>query len=377
MNKKIAFVVPFIAPYRVTFFEKLFNDSHNDWCLLHGHKKEEDGRPQYNKSLSFKNISFKFSFNKIGPYELYYNKGLSRKIKDYNPDIIIMSGNPGVISNIILLIKSKIKNKKIILWVCSWERGNIHGFYKKFKSKITRYYYSQADAYIAYGTHAKRFLIDFGIPEIKIKIAYNGIETDHMSKNEMEILREATLIRSKHTIKNDIVFIYVGGLIEAKKVIQLIDHFNILNKKHLNIKLWIIGDGPLKNKVQLKLEEFANNNIKYFGRIIDGVDSFFAAADCFVLPGAGGLALNQAMYWRKPCICSVADGTEEDLVFEGKTGFYFERNNWNDLQLAMNRFINTPQVKKVEMGNYCHDLIENQSNVNSMVEIFKETVFNV
>jgi glycosyltransferase involved in cell wall biosynthesis len=377
MKKRIAFIVPMLAPYRVTFYEKLFNNSDNEWWLFHGTKKEEDGRPQYNQTVSFKNISFNFGFFKIGPFELYYHSGLNKKVKSFNPEIIIIYGNPGVISNILLMKWAKKQKIKVILWVCSWDSGTLQGVSKRFKRIVSQFYYFKADAFITYGTHAKTFLINLGIQAEKIRIAFNGIETDNILINKNKILNEAKSIRLKYAKSDDLIFIYVGGLIVSKKILELIDQFNFLNRRYSNIKLWIIGDGTLRNIVQLKLEKLANENIKYFGRIINDVDNYFAASDCLVLPGAGGLALNQAMFWMKPCICSIADGTEEDLVFDGDTGFYFERNNWIDLQNTMERFIKTPEVKRREMGEKGHDLIINQSNVNNMVEIFKEAVKNV
>lgn len=377
MKKRIAFIVPMLAPYRVTFYEKLFNDPDHEWCLFHGTKNEEDGRPHYNQTVSFKNISFSFSFFKIGQFELYYHKELNRKVKSFKPEIIIIYGNPGVISNILLLKWAKKQKVKVILWVCSWDSGALQGLSKRFKRIVSQYYYSKADAFITYGTHAKTFLINLGIQEEKIRIAFNGIETDNMLLNKNIILKEAEKIRSKYAQFDDTIFIYVGGLIEPKKILQLIDQFNFLNRKYLNIKLWIIGDGTLKKTVQSKIDELANDNIIYFGRIIDDVDVYFAASDCLVLPGAGGLALNQAMFWMKPCICSIADGTEEDLIFDSITGFYFKKGDWDDLYDAMTRFINTPEIARMEMGKKAHNLVINQSNVNMMVKNFKETVSNV
>jgi|ERR1035437_669067 glycosyltransferase involved in cell wall biosynthesis len=376
MEKRVALIVPMLAPYRVTFYEKLFKDPDKEFCLFHGTKNQEDGRPQYTQNVFFKNMQYNFRSFTIGPFELYYHSSLNKKVKKFNPEIIVMYGNPGVISNILLMKWAKRRKIKVILWVCSWDSGNIHGFYKKFKTVISQYYFSQADSFIAYGTNAKRFLTNFGIGEEKIHIAFNGIETDSMLNNQLKIMNEAKTVRLKYAKSNDLVFTYVGGLIEPKKILQLIDQFNIINQKYLNTKLWIIGDGTLRNIVQLKLEKLRNENIKYFGRIIDDVDIYFVASDCLVLPGAGGLALNQAMFWMKPCICSVADGTEEDLIFEGITGFYFKRNNWIDLQDAMERFIKTTAIKRREMGEKGHDLIINQSNVNYMVEIFKKAVNN-
>ena len=40
----------------------------------------------------------------------------------------------------------------------------------------------------------------------------------------------------------------------------------------------------------------------------------FAGADLFVLPGTGGLAVQEAMSYALPVIVAKGDGTQEDLV---------------------------------------------------------------
>ena len=107
-------------------------------------------------------------------------------------------------------------------------------------------------------------------------------------------------------------------------------------------------------------------------RIIGGVDKYFAAADYFVLPGAGGLAINQAMFWEIPCIVSIADGTEEDLVYHNKTGFRFKFDSKDSLVSAMNKALGLSNSKRIAMGREAKRIVVERSNVNMMVETFYE-----
>jgi glycosyltransferase involved in cell wall biosynthesis len=125
------------------------------------------------------------------------------------------------------------------------------------------------------------------------------------------------------------------------------------------------------------IKELGDPNVIYLGRIIDGVDPYFAAADCFVLPGIGGLALNQAMFWRKTCIVSEADGTENDLVIESETGFRFEKDNLQSLTNAMERRFKSSPSEIEEMSAKSREFIETKSNVNSMVQVFSESAVNL
>jgi glycosyltransferase involved in cell wall biosynthesis len=114
--------------------------------------------------------------------------------------------------------------------------------------------------------------------------------------------------------------------------------------------------------------------VKFWGRVIEGVDVFFAAADYFVLPGVGGLSLNQALFWRLPCIVSEADGTEDDLVLDGKTGFRFTPMDLQSLEKALSRCLELPETTRLDFGNTGRRLVLERSNVNQMVNTFLRTI---
>ena len=121
-------------------------------------------------------------------------------------------------------------------------------------------------------------------------------------------------------------------------------------------------------------ETLKMKRIVFWGRVIEDVDVFFAAADYFVLPGVGGLALNQALFWGLPCIVSEADGTEDDLVFENRTGFRFASNDENSLKTALQKCLALPEEQRVSLGFAGRRLVIERSNVNEMVKTFLLTI---
>ena len=54
--------------------------------------------------------------------------------------------------------------------------------------------------------------------------------------------------------------------------------------------------------------------IKFEGSVYDPVrlGQYFLSSQIFVQPGMGGLAINEAMCFGKPIICSICDGTERN-----------------------------------------------------------------
>ena len=136
--------------------------------------------------------------------------------------------------------------------------------------------------------------------------------------------------------------------------------------------MWLVGDGP-------DIEFFKNisggdQKVIYWGRKVEDVDVYFAACDYFVLPGLGGLALNQAMFWCKPCIVSEADGTEDDLIKDNITGYKFRKNDINSLEQAMEKLICITTNDYNLMSAKCSNVIKSYTNVESMVKTFEKTL---
>jgi glycosyltransferase involved in cell wall biosynthesis len=61
--------------------------------------------------------------------------------------------------------------------------------------------------------------------------------------------------------------------------------------------------------------------VVFAGQIVEGVGPYFDGADLLVLPGTGGLALNEAMAHGLPVVSGYADGSADDLVQDGVNGF--------------------------------------------------------
>lgn len=368
---KIVLITPILQHYRLTFYDKLSKaDPSYDLTVLYGYKMKEDGRPSFEGTTSFKSFGFREYKYRILPFDIVYNKGMMSAIKDIDPDIVIMQGIAGDLTNRQIIAWAARKNKKIIIWACAWEPGRAKGMLLKIKNRFVNSFFRKADYFLTYSTHASKYVSNMNIDMACIETCYNGIEIDEMEKEEESIRRKALEIRNKYAMESSVSFLYVGGLIKEKRIGFLVDAFMKLKEQYENIKLFIIGDGPLKTELEEQLSSYNCDSIYYLGRIIDGVDPYFAASDCFVLPGIGGLALNQAMFWNKTCIVSAADGTEDDLVIEGHSGYRFVSGDMESLIDAMRRRIeeNAESIKEME-GNSRKIIVE-KSNVNNMVAHF-------
>jgi glycosyltransferase involved in cell wall biosynthesis len=233
-------------------------------------------------------------------------------------------------------------------------------------------FYGFADRCLLYSSKGLEHLVGIGADRRRMEVCFNGIEIEPLIAGERQIAADAERIRERNAAQDAFVFLYVGGLLEEKRVDLLLEAFDAVRKKMPQIRLWIVGDGP--DATRLKALAAGQIEVSFLGRIIDGVDQYFAAADAFVLPGIGGLAFNQAMFWRTPCISSVADGTEDDLVIDGVTGFRFEEGSRASLAAAMARAARTAPEDRRRMGESARRVVVERSNVDYMVAQFAKTL---
>ena len=132
-------------------------------------------------------------------------------------------------------------------------------------------------------------------------------------------------IKENHS--NPLKFLYVGRLIPAKGLNNLIETFN-----KNSLPLTIVGDGILKDQIKSKAKE----NINFTGFIPNHeLGKIYEDHDVFILPSIyepWGLVVEEALYRGLPVIVSDKVGSGIDMVKNLKTGLIFETGNSKDLQ---------------------------------------------
>jgi glycosyltransferase involved in cell wall biosynthesis len=95
----------------------------------------------------------------------------------------------------------------------------------------------------------------------------------------------------------------------------------------------------------------------------------------FVLPGTGGLAVQQAMAHTLPVVVGEADGTQAELVRE--------ENGWLVEEMSVETLTNTltvalQDVKRLrQMGLASYRIVAEEINLERMVDTFTEAVKSV
>ena len=366
---RIAFLTNFIPPYRVTFYEKLCRGARHQVVVVHGQADQDSGRPHHQGDLDAPRLGVRNVERRLGPITLRWQAGALAGVRRLKPDAVVLLGMVGSVSTWLVLIWARATGRKVLIWACGWEPQVPGSLAWRLKQLVTRWFFGLAQVGLVYSSKGKAMLMSTGVPEAMLRICYNGIEIDEALAHEPAVLSQAAALRASHAPGAGPVFLYVGGLLPDKRVDLLLDAFRQVLSDVPEARLWVVGDGPSKQALHRQSAALFAAEVTWFGRIIDRVDAYFAAADVFVLPGIGGLAFNQAMLWRTPCIGSEADGTEDDLVLDGVTGFRFVPGDRASLVTAMHRAATFPE--RAGMAEAARALIVGRNNVTEMVETFQ------
>lgn len=209
------------------------------------------------------------------------------------------------------------------------------------------------------GSRQAAYFQHYGVPKAHITIAQMTVDVLGIQR-QTKIIRpaERNALRTQYAAShpNNIVFLFVGRLLDWKGLRELIPAFSQLQSK--DAVLWIVGEGPLKNEIENAAKP--KTNIHYLGRL-DGktLVACYHAADIIVVPSyhdPWGLVVNEAMAVGRPVIATANVGASEDLIQEGVTGLLATAKSVSSLRQKMQQCLDHPRLI-AKMGSAAHALI--------------------
>lgn len=326
------------------------------------------------QKVSHDNNCYTFTAKEIVRYKNYhiqYSKGMidfiKNRYKDY--DYIILEGATNIINNMSICRFLKRNHFPYIVWDAGRRKNSKMSLLRRLMQTKLEYVWKNAAAIIAYSTYAKKYFEEIGISKNKIFVCQNTLYVKAFDNQIEEIAPiEIDVIRKQYAPEKRKLVLYVGAVEQRKRIKDLIDAIKIINEKTSIANLVVVGGGEQLEELK---EYVANRKDVYLlGPIIEGVIKYFMAADVFVLPSEGGLSLNQAMICGKPIIASSADGTELDLIEDGKNGFLFEEKDIYGLIQKINAVLENEKMCE-EMGRKSREIIETRVNEVCFYQNFK------
>ena len=335
--------------YRVPFFD-LLAQSCESMGLFAGLPRPVEmiagGRPGIAKYQEAQNVHL---FG--GAFYLCHQRGLIQWLEEWDPHSLIMEANPRYLSTAAAVRWMHARGRRVI----GWGLGSppLSAPLAGFRQRGRLSFLGQFDALISYSRRGAQEYANLGFPRGKIFVAHNSVSPAPDSPP-----RRST-INARPTI------LFVGRLQARKRLDSLLQACADLGS---DPRLIIVGDGPERAALEALARdvypaaEFAGEK--------HGAESrpYFAEADLFVLPGTGGLAVQEAMSHGLPVIVAKGDGTQDDLVRAGN-GWQIEPDDHGALVSAMkNALSDTARLRR--MGAESYRIVSEEINIQKMVDVF-------
>ncbi len=216
------------------------------------------------------------------------------------------------------------------------------GYFKRSSKKIVEYltkFYCETTATELivptnkiYKLFKEKYKFEKNIHIIPTGIEVERFYEENIDQKEVKNLRKSLLLNRK-----DFVILFVGRLAEEKNVEFLLYAAKNLAKKHKEIKLIIVGDGPDKEKYEdlakkLKLEE----NVIFTGKVSwDDMPYYYHVSDIFATASkteTQGLTVIEAMASNVIPVC-MKDEAFMSMVTDELNGLFFKTQEEYEQQI--------------------------------------------
>jgi glycosyltransferase involved in cell wall biosynthesis len=161
------------------------------------------------------------------------------------------------------------------------------------------------------------------------------------------------------------VILFVGRLQARKRVDALL---RACAQMPNSPRLVIVGDGPERGRLQQVAAQVYPSAQFVGAKRGDELIPYFTEADLFVLPGTGGLAVQQAMSHGLPVIVAKGDGTQDDLVRAGN-GWQIPPEDETALVSILREALSDAGRLRT-MGAESYRIVAQEINLEKMVEVF-------
>lgn len=358
IEARLGLVQRVMPNYRVPFFNALGQACTGGLSVFAGQPRP---REAIETSPELEHARFVLGRNEhlfSGPVYLCRQNGLLPWLEEWNPDVLIAEVNPRYLSTPAALHWMRLQGRPVIGWGLGAPvtQGGLYRLRRLMRQNFLRRF----DALITYSRQGLEEYTELGFNPERIFVAPNAA-----SARPPEPPPERPPVYSN----GKPVVLYVGRLQNRKRIdllLQACARFTPGKQPDL----WIVGDGPARETLEA-LAKATYPQTRFFGALYDDeLTPVYHQADLFVLPGTGGLAVQQAMAHGLAVIVAEADGTQTDLVHAGN-GYLTLPGDAEQLHFSMKMALEDP-ARLRRMGQESYRIVREEINLEIMVEAFAQ-----
>ncbi len=295
-----------------------------------------------------------------GPLYVCVQQNILEWLESWQPDVLVTATNPREIRNLAAMRWMHARQRPVIGWGLGAPTAGT--WQQKVRDFALNDHRLDFDALIAYSQQGAEQYARLGFSDKRIFVAPNAV-TPRPAHAAPE--RPAEFVDGRPLI------LFVGRL-QARKRIDALLHTCAALPEGEQPDLWIVGDGPERTALEVLAAE-VYPRARFYGAV-HGPDlaPLFSRADLFVLPGTGGLAVQEAMSYALPVIVAEADGTQSNLV-RPENGWVIPAGSDEALHAALRGALADP-ARLRQMGRESFRIVSEEINLEAMAAVFMRAV---
>lgn len=340
---KIVIVTNIPAPYRLPIYKRLNEKYGDDFLVIYCAKRES------NRLWSLDDFGFNYIFleenfkeKKDGFNYVHNNPDVFKRLKSFNPDIVITTGfNP---THIYAWLYATLFMKRHICMTDGWKRNEeklsiVHKMVRKIVFRTSK-------AFIGAGKNSLDLYRSYKIKDEHLFQSHLCIDNDRFKNNQKFDNREYDLMFS-------------GQFIDIKSPLFFADVAHKISKIKKDLKVLILGDGPLKKVFIDKMNRY-KIDYRYVGFVEQKeLAKYYSSSKLFLFPtkkDAWGVVVNEAMASGTPVVTTPFAGVVDDLVIDKKNGYILDIDSdiWAKKSIEI---LNSPKLWK-ELSQNAKESVE-------------------
>jgi glycosyltransferase involved in cell wall biosynthesis len=218
-------------------------------------------------------------------------------------------------------------------------------------------------------------LVKAGLDKNKIDSVIYGVDERkiNFSAEGRTLLRDALDVS-----EDDFVLLVIGRFVPKKGFSTAFESLKYITEHKKNVKLVVVGDGPLKHEYNdILRRDHTESFVKFIGEIpTQELSKYYSGCDIFLMPSrrlpSDGLnvVVPEAMACGRAIVASRVGGNDL-VVFDGVNGYLHDENNPRQLAEFVVKLVENPAMME-RMGQNSLQLVRQRFNWDAIARYYLE-----
>jgi glycosyltransferase involved in cell wall biosynthesis len=346
-----------LPAYRAPFFDRLAEACSGGLSVFAGQPRPDESIATIDslQKAIFVPAQNRHFQDVTSPFYLCWQSGLIHWLETWQPHAVIIEANP-----------RNLNTRRAVSWmharrrpVVGWGLGAppLSGRLAALRRWERLTFLRSLDALVAYSRRGAEEYLQLGFPSNRVFVAPNAAA----ARPARPPAERPDTFAGRPSV------LFVGRLQARKRIDNLLRACAAL-PPDLQPRLRVVGDGPALQEFQELAAQIYPQAEFPGARRGPELEACFEQADLFVLPGTGGLAVQEAMAHGLPVIVAEGDGTQDDLV-RPENGWRIGPGDASALTAALRSALSDP-ARLRQMGRQSYRIVAEEVNLEAMLEVF-------